>query len=248
MLQFKEKIIANFDQAAKSYDNTAIIQKVCGEFLCNKIYEFAPDLLPQSILDLGAGTGFVSKILSQRFKRANFTLNDISSHMLDSAKKEFATRNNFKFVLGDLTDIDFDDHDLIVSNLALQWIDNLELTLQNIFNKSKILAFSCLSHGTFQSWYNILQNLYSDFRALQYPNQNELLDIISRLKPADFSMQLIEYKISFTDAKSLMVYLKKLGTQSSINSMPNHIVKNLIQNYKQEFELNYQVFFAILKR
>lgn len=142
-----EKIQKKFDKAALTYDSFATVQfnsaKILTEYVSRKIQ-------PKTVLDLGCGTGFVTKLLLNKFPKATFTLNDISADMLLVAKKTIG--HDVKIIKGNMEEIDFEDHDLIISNLSFQWLENMDETVRNLKKRAKVLAFSCILDGTFDEW------------------------------------------------------------------------------------------------
>ncbi len=124
-----EKIINNFNNASKTYDDVAYIQKD----IANDLIKFLTNTLQDqeefrgknmnNILDIGTGTGFLPEVLlsanyltpiydisGSKIKR-NFTLNDISEKMLLQAKRRFSSEfyndhANFRYILGDIENCD----------------------------------------------------------------------------------------------------------------------------------------------
>ena len=79
------------------------------------------------ILDLGAGTGLLSKFLRERYPQGKFYLIDLSEDMLNIAKTRFEGQNNFEYILGDYVNYDFEESfDLIVSSLSIHHLTHQE--------------------------------------------------------------------------------------------------------------------------
>jgi tRNA (cmo5U34)-methyltransferase len=51
-----------------------------------------------NIVDLGAGTGLLTKVIYEMYPNANYTLIDISKDMLKIAKERFKGMTNFNFL------------------------------------------------------------------------------------------------------------------------------------------------------
>ena len=62
-MQLKRKIKHRFNGASNSYDKVACVQKQSAELLVQKLQEFDKLFYPQTILDLGTGTGYIPEIL-----------------------------------------------------------------------------------------------------------------------------------------------------------------------------------------
>jgi len=97
------------------------------------------------ILDLGAGTGLLTKYLFQKFTRAEFTLIDISEEMLKIARSRFKDHNNFKYIVNDYSNHEFSDYfDIIVSSLSIHHLEDADK--ENLYKK----VYNALNpHGIF---------------------------------------------------------------------------------------------------
>jgi tRNA (cmo5U34)-methyltransferase len=75
---------------------------------------------PRSILDLGAGTGLLSRYLLRHYACAEFTLVDVSAGMLDLARDRFRGLPNFRFEGSDYSKgLPEGDFDMIASALSI---------------------------------------------------------------------------------------------------------------------------------
>lgn len=73
-----------------------------------------------NVIDLGCGTGTISKCIKETFPRARISCLDLAENMIEMAKLKLAKFANTRFQVGNFTDYEFDDtYDVIVSSLAL---------------------------------------------------------------------------------------------------------------------------------
>jgi malonyl-CoA O-methyltransferase len=243
----KLKIQQRFDAASASYEEVASVQKNCAGILSAMLVQCLSDFCPSSILDLGTGTGYVPEFLMQKFNTSFYTLNDISPKMIERVQKKFADYPQVSFLFGDMEDIDLGYHDVIVSNLALQWVHHLEGTLEKLYSSSRVLAFSCLLDGTFMEWENILHKMHVSSPLKKYPSAEMLELFLSSLKPDIFSFETRKFHVKFSNARGFMRYLQNLGASSGIRKLPLHCLKSII-TMDMEFEVTYEVFFGIVGR
>jgi tRNA (cmo5U34)-methyltransferase len=117
-----ETIAERFDRAAREYDarRGCFIPRVDDFYgtMAGFIARSFP--APRSILDLGAGTGLLSRYLLRHYPRAEFTLIDVSAGMLDLARDRFRGLPNFRFEGMDYSkDFPAGDFDMIASALSI---------------------------------------------------------------------------------------------------------------------------------
>lgn len=115
----------HFNQASEEYDQ--IIEKTLPNYneMITALVNAIPDKKQPRILDLGCGTGNITKKVLERFPDAKITCLDISDKMIEIAKDKLADYDNIEFVLGDFTIVDIiDKYDAIISSLALHHIQD----------------------------------------------------------------------------------------------------------------------------
>ncbi|MDP4189144.1 MAG: methyltransferase domain-containing protein [Bacteroidota bacterium] len=112
--QFNE-VASHYDQQRRSFipcfDDYYITST---SFLANCRNNF------RTILDLGAGTGLLTKYLIQHFPAASFYLMDISEQMMDIARLRFKNQDNIKYIIADYSkNMPDEKFDLIASALSI---------------------------------------------------------------------------------------------------------------------------------
>ncbi len=248
MIPLKKKIRNYFNKASNSYENVAYVQRQSAEFLVEKLLE-VNDIYPQTILDLGTGTGYIPELLIKYYPKSLYRLNDIAPKMLEVCSSKFINHDNLRFSIGDMENIDFSYHQLIISNFALQWADDLWKILQKFHQKSDIFAFSCLLNGTFQEWQNILSS-YKIFVVKQYPKEQELVAYCNKLSGLNDKCYFWskDFQITFPNYFAFMKYLKNLGAGINVDNLPLSVSRSLIEKHNDELTVSYKVFFGILKK
>jgi tRNA (cmo5U34)-methyltransferase len=127
----KELIREKFNDAADIYDKyrKLIIPKF-DEFYGILIELACLNVDNPKILDLGAGTGLLTKYLLDKYPQGQFQLIDLSEEMLDIAKKRFEGYDNFKYIHADYVAYEFDEtFDIVVSSLSIHHLKHSEKQL-----------------------------------------------------------------------------------------------------------------------
>ena len=245
----KVKIRRNFDMAAgRSYEDAASIQFQSATKLCTKLLHYFPKLSAKSILDLGAGTGFVTEQLIKILPNSTYTLNDIAPLMLKQSKEKFRDNcENISFICGDMEQINFPFYDLVISNFALQWLSNLKNMLKKICNKSGIFAFTCLLQDSFQEFSDIFHGMSLVSPVHQYPPQEELEDYISSLRSKRTIFDVEEMSMIFPDILTALKYFKSLGANTSHHQYSVADLLNVARLNNNSVKVTYRVFFGLIE-
>ena len=243
----KEKIQQNFNTASLTYDSASTIQQVAAETLVTSFVKHFNHFHPCSILDVGAGTGYVTKLLLRYFPNSFYSLNDLAENMLKQAKTNLSSYKNIKVYSGDMENINFDFHSLIISNMALQWASDLNNIIKKLFLNSNMLAFSCLLNGTFKEWDDIFTKISIPISTYRYPIKAELEQELLSLHPHKCFFEVKDFVLKFNNTLNFIKYLKNLGAQASNYRLSVKDLKALLK-YNYEFNITYKIFFGILER
>lgn len=151
----KQRIAQTFSKAAMHYDNHANIQRYSG----NKLMALARHEIGNIVLDAGCGTGYFSWKWKQQGK---FVIAlDLSHSMLQVAKQQ---QRATCYLQSDIEHCALAHHsvDMVFSNLAMQWCDNLSIAVHSLMNKINhkgSLYFSTLATSTLKEVRNAWQSI-----------------------------------------------------------------------------------------
>ncbi len=127
---------SRFSSAARNYSSSADIQWITARKLVARLPGKSS---PADILDLGCGTGILTRMMAHRYPTARITAIDSAPKMITHAKRE-APDGSVHWITADARSFRLPfAFDLIVSNAALHWI----LPLNTVFERCK----EHLSHG-----------------------------------------------------------------------------------------------------
>lgn len=243
---FKRRISNRFGSASRTYDRVGSVQKACAQYLVESLVEQMSDFSPRTILDVGTGTGFLPELLSGVFPHAHWTLNDISSEMLEVAREKLGNEMHLTLCLGDIETVPIAPHDLIVSSLTLQWVASLEQILKKLYASSRVLAFSCTLQGTFREWESFLVSKGALCAGKKSPSEEDILSILRALSPRSLWHTTKTYVRTFRGAKAFMSYLRDLGASASSAEESLTVLRSLLKEEESEITATYNVFFGVV--
>jgi ubiquinone/menaquinone biosynthesis C-methylase UbiE len=127
-----------------------------------------------NIVDLGAGTGLLTKVLYEMYPNANYTLIDISNDMLNIARERFIGLDNFTFLETNyIENIPVRNCDLICSSLSIHHLD--EIDKKNLYKNvySKLDKDGCfINLDLFNAKFEKINNLYNTWWMEYIANSN----------------------------------------------------------------------------
>lgn len=252
----KEAVRLKFNASCATYNHVATIQKIVADDLINFLQQnIEQRYLPNNILDIGCGTGFVTDRLLLSYPYSHYLLNDFADQIIENVKIKYSSYNNISFIIADAESYPFSRQNLTVSSLAFQWFDHLPDTLTKLFSGADILAFSTLYNGTFNAWSEMYEQAGYSAPTFSYLTTESLKNYCHALNPREAYFQNKSYRVTAPDALSFARYLKLLGANVNANTFKNSSTCNsakplrtIINNYNHPFDVEYKVFFAILKR
>ena len=162
-----------FSRSLQTYEQTAIVQREMAKILT--------EFLPQnknfdSILEIGCGTGFLTRELVKKINYTTYTANDIVE---DCSKYIESIDKNIVFLKGDINSLTLNSkYDLIISNAVFQWFKGTDFLhkLKQHLKPDGIIVFSSFGEKNFQELKEIF-NIgleYSQFAKPTFENIIEL--------------------------------------------------------------------------
>ncbi len=160
-------VAKNFSVGAASYDKTARIQPAVAARLAGKLQGAAT-----RVLEIGCGTGGLSQHLVRMFPEAELVLTDIALPMLKICERRVGSRALYQVMDGQNPDAGLGTFDLIVSSLAMQWLEDLQGVISRLAGMLKpggTLAFAVLGEKNFPEWRALLDEQGIDPGLHHYP-------------------------------------------------------------------------------
>ena len=241
----KKRARESFNRAATTYDNVAVLQREVGKRLIERL-----DIIkavPQSILDVGCGTGDNTLALSKIYKRANIVALDFADQMLKVAnnKRPWSQRllnSSISYVCADAENLPFNDNsfDFIFSNLTLQWCIDLDRTFsefKRILKPEGLVFFSTLGPDTLKELRHSWRQVDSNQHVHTFIDMHDVGDAMIRAGLADPVMDVEHFTLTYDSTINLMRELKQLGAHNASVNRPHQLTgKNHLRAVQQHYE------------
>lgn len=236
MAKDKQLIKNRFQSNFKRYDRIALIQKYVSDELAGLAKEYAAGIKPRRVLEIGAGTGFLTERLSPLWPDAEWFINDISP-----ATKEFAGRfvqsADTSFLIGDAEKIELPENlDAIVSSSTIQWFEDPGAFLEKLpghLNDKGYLFLSTFGPENFNEVRAVTGN------GLDYKSREELEAI---LRGAGFKiLHTIEKKefLYFDIPVDVLYHIKLMGLNAiTKEKWTSRRLNAFSEKYKKFFSTN----------
>lgn len=224
----KTEIKCRFRKSIDSYDENAYVQKIIVDKLCRLIDETV-SYEPVRLLEIGCGTGLMTKNMAKRFGTDTLFINDLVEEMCDKTATDHRIPKTHCLV-GDIEQTELkNSFDLMVSTSTFQWLSQPSSTfgkLASALHSGNILAFS--SFGK----HNLKELRTTTGNGLYYRTKEK----VSALLEPYFDIITLEeelHTLYFSSPLEVLQHLKKTGVNASSSTeiwTPRHL-NRFIQDY-----------------
>lgn len=214
-MSFSQKhIIRNFNKAAALFDATAFLFSEVNARVIQRL-DVIP-LLPKRILDCGAGTGIGTQALLKKYKKAEVISFDLSTAMLNKAKKKKFWRQKNYFVCGNADKLPFatDSFDFVYSNLMLHWCDDIQTIFaewQRVLKPNGLLMFTALGPDSCKELFGAVHTIKPDQFVQGFIDMHDLGDALLKNQLLDPVMDIENLQINYSNAEQLLKELRAVG-------------------------------------
>lgn len=198
---WKSSVLQNFDDNVESYELYSGVQERAAWRLNSLLVGQRHSM---DILEVGCGTGLLTRHLLEHYPESRFLVTDIAPHMLRQARKnlrEVAHPIQWMVLDGENANLGR-SFDLIVANMAVQWFEDIEgglIRLARYLKPSGRLYYSIPGPRNFHEWKDALNEtgLHSGGMTFKAP-------------PGLFEEEEIE--VRYKDSHEFLRALKKTGS------------------------------------
>jgi len=235
-----ELVRKHFDQAARQYDTHSLVQREIADRLLEHLDGLK--LEPQTIVDVGCGTGYCTRALQQTYKRARVTGIDLAPSMVAQAKRHRRWfGRNPEYMTGDAHALDLADNsvDLLVSSLTLQWCDP-EIVLQEfarVLKPGGLLLLSSFGPDTLMELRQAWQAVDLHEHVHTFIDMHDLGDAMVRNGFAGPVLDVDRLVMTYDSLLEILHDLKGIGAQNLAPARPRGLTgKTLFRAFCSEFE------------
>jgi len=243
----KKQVRCAFSRAAPRYDAAAVLQReVCTRMLEKLDYI---KLKPARLLDVGSGTGWGTRQLSERYPAAEIIALDIAIGMLQVARgtagwwrKLFAGRRE-RFLCADVEALPITSNsvEMVWSNLAMQWCNDLPATfseLNRVIKAEGLLMFSTFGPDTLQELRAAFHGVDGYNHLNRFADMHDIGDMLVAAGFADPVMEMEKLTLTYADAKAVMQDLRDIGAHNATagrapGMMGKAAWQRIVENYEK---------------
>jgi malonyl-CoA O-methyltransferase len=258
----KKKLSRRFSKNAHQYDKYAVVQK----HMSSHIIDMIKEAKPEKILEIGCGTGYLTKLILDMFPSAQIRSVDIAPGMIKYARKNIQSEHvNFECVDIEEMDLGIEEYDLVISNATFQWLNNLEKTSEKIIRALRnggIMCFSTFGENTFnelrlsydKAYRNAEQNIMINSNrntssdtsqttkkttSQKFFSQEEIRELYSDRYEGKLCVEESYEYHYFNSCLEFFYSVKKVGAnncQKNSQECDINLINEMIQIYENEFK------------
>lgn len=223
-----------YDDAADSYEASAVLE---AEVLQRHLERLElVRIEPGFILDAGCGNGRAIGPLRTRFPEARVLATDFSFGMLGHLQGEAAP------LCADICELPLanDSVDMIFSNLALQWVSDLELAIsefRRVLKPEGLFSFTSYGPDTLIELRSAWATVDNETHVSQFIDMHDVGDALVRNGLAEPVMDVEQFTLSYADVDGLMSDLKRSGAHNLTDGRPRGLtgkdkLKSMVAAYE----------------
>ncbi|MDH5654926.1 MAG: methyltransferase [Spirochaetia bacterium] len=222
----KENALPNSDAYAENGGGTEILETIeeaknYNTWLCEKI----EDYLGMKNIELGAGTGTLSEILSEKYELELF---EVSGLNLVKLKKRFSKNKNIKGIYGDiLKHHKFEIYDCIYSSNVLEHIENDDAVVEHSLRLLKKGGFFVALVPAMPILYSKVDSKLGHFRRYSRKDKKRFLNL-EMLKTGNAELLRFSY---FNPVGALGWFIKMKILKSDTIRASDAMIMNLLIPY-----------------
>ena len=211
----KRHVHRQFQSAAATYDQAAVVQRYMADELTSRLQ--VVNLAPERVLDVGCGTGYAYQGLVDWYPDADLILLDFASNMLRQGLS-FRTGQNHS-VCGDAEAMPIAPHsvDLIYCNAVLHWcrLDAVLPEFLRILKPQGLLTFSTFGPDTLMELRAAWEQVDTNIHVHDFVDMHNIGDALVQHQFDTPVMDVDYLKVTHKDLRSVLRDLKQAGINNA---------------------------------
>ena len=216
----KHRIQKHFDAKADCYESSAVLQREVCDRMLERLHLVS--LQPEKIIDVGAGTGWGVQGLMKHYRSAKVVALDLSTAMLKHSKSKGGWLRKPGLICGDAETMPVADAsvDIVFSSLMLQWCDAEKVFAEffRILKPGGMLMFSSFGPDTLKELRHSWKQVDDKIHVNEFTDMHDLGDALLMSGFAEPVMDMDVMKLTYTDAKKVMMDLKNIGANTPVKN------------------------------
>ncbi|MBO6273766.1 malonyl-ACP O-methyltransferase BioC [bacterium] len=236
----KELIKKRFSKSLYTYDENALAQKE----MSKKLVSMVKHKEPISVLEIGCGTGFVTKEVFNNYEISKYDAVDLVQGC-EKFLSDISSKINF--YCADIENYTPQQkYDLIISNASMQWLDNLQKYIDNTMKYLKpngIFAFTIFGDGNYKEMEQFIP------KPLTYYSIDKIKDICKKYNIEKITQETI--KIEFKTPRDILHHIQNTGVNAlNETRWTKSDLTNFENNYPKEnntYQLTYNPIYVLIQ-
>ena len=234
----------SFARAAATYDAAAVLQREVARRMAARLDVVT--LAPAALLDAGCGTGEALVALGARYPAAARVGLDLALPMLAAARAREAPPDSRlarlagrlrgrdparspQYVCADIASLPFaaGAFDLVWSNLALQWVNDLPRALaelRRVLRVGGLVSFTTLGPDTLKEIRAAFAGVDRHTHVNRFVDMHDIGDLLGQAGFADPVMDMEYVTLTYADAAAMLRDLRAIGATNATLGRPRGLM------------------------
>ena len=245
----KTLIAKSFSRSKGSYEGSAYVQKKIAETLHSYWIRFQ-DVNNKDILEIGSGTGLMTKTYTDRVDLSRLTLVDIAPYEdIEATIRDIEGGDKIKVVSADaeeyMSALEDNMFDAVISSSTIQWFESPRrffFNLNRVLRTGGVAAISTFVSGNYAEIADVAG------RTLDYYTLSQYTAMLPETLKTELTVEDSDV-CTFENGKSLLKHIKDTGV-NALNSTPLSYsqMTELIKQLDMSPRLTYKYIYLIIRK